>query len=281
MRHGLKFYRSCIQEAWRGSWDIANAWPPTVGLLALYAGARLAGFTMRLPGDAERSVPAMAVLFVATAWLAVFLVRLVAAPPRIVAALEARLPAPVLPSALHLRLHGSAPEAGAVDAVGDVLPPARVFLARATNRGDALLQRCQLFFGTPTNIQVVSAPFDLAPGAHRDLAVLRTGTGIDAGADDPHALVYFLDRETWKVAQGQAAWLPDPGRFKVTALSADTTAAALEVDLSSETAEWTLAEAPATGVDTAPTAAKTGRQRLAWMKAGRTPTAEGFAPAND
>jgi hypothetical protein len=88
----------------------------------------------------------------------------------------------------------------------------------------------------------VSGPFDLGPGEHRDLPVLRV---IDE-TDEPHALLYFLDRETWQVAEGQAAWLPEPGRFKVRVLSADAPTASLEVELSRSTGTplaWTLVEA--------------------------------------
>lgn len=278
MRNGLKFYRSCIEDAWRTSWNVANAWPPVLVLLALYAVGWLSGH------DAELANPSALLLLLAAAALAIFLVRFTAAPPRIFARLEAavprpkaaRLPAPPVssPAPLQLRLRGSLDEANAVDVTGDRLPPARAFLARATNQSDATLRRCQLFFGTPTNIQVVSAPFDLAPGAHLDLPVLR----VSGGAADPHALVYFLDRETWVVAGGQAAWLPEPGRFKVTALSADTERVALEVELSAATAEWTLAEAPARkGREAAQ--APAGAARPGWIKAGAD--VEGFAPAND
>jgi len=278
MRNGLKFYRSCIEDAWRTSWNVANAWPPVLVLLALYAVGWLSGH------DAELATPSALLLLLAAAALAIFLVRFTAAPPRIFARLEVAVPRPKAarlsappaspPAPLQLRLRGSLDEANAVDVTGDRLPAARAFLARATNQSDATLRRCQLFFGTPTNIQVVSAPFDLAPGAHLDLPVLR----VSGGAADPHALVYFLDRETWAVAGGQAAWLPEPGRFKVTALSADTERVALEVELSAATAEWTLAEAPVRKGREA-TQALAGAARPGWIKAGAD--VEGFAPAND
>lgn len=280
MRHGLKFYRSCLEDAWRTSWNVANAWPPVLVLLALYAAGWLSGH------DAELATPSALLAFLAVAALSVFLVRFAAAPPRLFARLEATVPRPKAarqptaavasaPAApLQLRLRGSIDEADAVDVTGARLPPARAFLARATNRSDAPLRHCQLFFGTPTNIQVVSAPFDLAPGEHLDLPVLR----VSGGAADPHALVYFLDRETWAIAEGQAAWLPEPGRFKVTALSPDTERVAIEVDLSAATAEWTLAEAPARkGRKAAQAPASTALPD--WTKAGAD--VEGFAPAND
>ncbi|MBS0541152.1 MAG: hypothetical protein JSR47_20485 [Proteobacteria bacterium] len=278
MRNGLKFYRSCLEDAWQTSWTLANAWPPVLVLLALYAAGWLSGH------EAELATPSALLSLLAAAALAVFLVRFAAAPPRLFARIEASVPKPKAarrvaapsvpvssPAPLKLQLRGSIDEADAIDVTGDRLPPARAFMARATNQSDAPLRHCQLFFGTPRNIQVVSAPFDLAPGAHLDLPVLR----VSGGAADPHALVYFLDRETWGIAGGQAAWLPEPGRFKVTALSPDTERVALEVELSAETAEWTLAEAPARkGRAAAPApAAKPG-----WIKAGDV---EGFAPAND
>jgi len=255
LRAGLKFYRRCLGDAWRSSWDMANAWMPIAGLVLLYGGARVAGYDIILPGELDQNPLAMAIAFVAAAWVTVFAARLIAAPPRLygelqrtppaaipapapvvalvapppVAAAPVAVPAvaPVLP-ALDVRLHDQIHETGALDTVGEILPPARAYVARVSNRGDRQLRRCHLFFGSPTHIQVVSGPFDLAPGQHRDLPVLRI---IDQ-ADEPHALAYFLDAETWQVAQGQAAWLFDPGRFKVKVLSDDAPPAALEVELS-------------------------------------------------
>jgi hypothetical protein len=87
-------------------------------------------------------------------------------------------------------------------------------------------------------------------------------------SDEPHALAYFLDSETWHVAQGQAAWLPEPGRFKLKVLSANASPAVLEVDLSCTVAKpeaWTLVEAAVP--DSAPLPETTGRDRAAWAGA--------------
>jgi len=340
MRHGLHFYARCAHEAWRRSWDAAKAWPPILALLVLYGGARLAGLDLSfsLPGDTEYGALIGTGLFIVAAWLAVFLVQLVAAPPRLYARLDAErralarrpaarpvplldhrpatpiaaLPAPAAPAPetpalapvaaaavpepvsqpgplpalepaplpapqpaarpaprpalppIDVRLHDQVYETTAADTTGELLPQSRAYVARVTNRGDTRLRRCQIFFGSPTHIQVVSGPFDLAPGDHRDLPVLRV---IDE-SDEPHALLYFLDGETWAVAQGQAAWLPEPGRFKVRVLSANAPAAALDVTLArSEGAPvaWMLIEAEA---ETAPPekapAPKAGRKRRAW-----------------
>ena len=310
--NGLHFYARCAREAWRRSWDAANAWPPITALLVLTGGARLAGLDLRVPGDGEYGALIGTGLFILIAWLAVFLVQFVAAPPRQYARLEAerrmaprpapepaRLPAPqvapiLLPPtppsrvtappphlngeeslpptprhalpALEVRLHDQVYETEAVDTAGERLPPSRAYVARVANRGDTPVRRCQLFFASPTHIQVVSGPFDLAPGAHRDLPVLRV---IDE-SDEPHALLYFLDGETWAVAQGQAAWLPEPGRFKVKVLSATAPEASLEVRLavsSGTPLAWTLLEAPE--AETAPPekAPKAGRKRRAWAAA--------------
>jgi len=156
-------------------------------------------------------------------------------------------------STIDLRLHDQVYETAAVDAAGDRLPPSRAYRARVANRSNQTVRRCQLFFCNPMNIQVVSGPFDLAPGEHLDLPALRV---ID-GADDPHALLYFLDAETWHVAQGQAAWLPEPGHFKVKVLSANAPPSTLEVELLHDGRmpfAWTLVEA--TGSDKAPTAGR-------------------------
>jgi hypothetical protein len=316
-RQGLRFYARCAREAWRRSWDAANAWPPIVALLVLYGGARLGGLELSVPGESGAAIGTG--LFIAVAWLSVFLVQFVAAPPRLCARLDAELlamarrraavaaPMAALPAAapvalppkaeaavgvlptppsrvtappppmtgeellpgppvavrprdtLEVRLHDQRAETDAVDAAGERLPPSRAYVARVTNRSDARVRRCQLFFGSPTHIQVVSGPFDLAPGAHRDLPVLRV---IDE-VEEPHALLYFLDGESWAVAGGQAAWLPEPGRFKVKVMAANAPEAALDVTLACSAGTplaWTLVEADS---GTAP-APKAGRKRRRW-----------------
>ena len=258
--------------------------PPVLGLLVLYGGARLGGLDLSfsIPGAGEYGALIGTGLFIALAWLAVFLVQFVATPPRLQARLEAELlalerrvlpsvtpalrpapallsgsgdprsdeheaprviaalPAPIREAAVELsltppsrlpappphlngeelltpaprasalppqvRLHDQVYESDAVDTTGARLPASRAYVARVANRGDRRVRRCQLFFCNPTHIQVVSAPFDLAPGEQRDLPVLRV---IDE-ADEPHALLYFLDAETWPVADGQAASCPSP-----------------------------------------------------------------------
>jgi hypothetical protein len=293
-RAGLTFYGRCLKDAWRSSWDMAHAWLPIAGLLVLYGAVWAAGYTIRLPGELDQNPMAMATAFIVVAWAVVFAVRLIAAPPRlytelqreafarpalpapaalsapapdaeIAAAPVARTPpaAPVAPAPLlplDVRLHDQIHETGAVDALGEVMPAARAYVARVTNRSDRTIRHCQLFLGNPTHIQVVSGPFDLAPGDHRDLPVLRV---IDQ-SDEPHALAYYLESETWQVAAGQAAWLPDPGRFKVKVLSADAPQAAVQVELSCSATKpeaWTLVEAAE------PAAARTGRKGKAGTRA--------------
>jgi len=318
-RQGLQFYARCAREAWRRSWDAANAWPPILVLLVLYGGARLAGLELGVPGEYGAAIGTG--LFIAVAWLAVFLVQFVAAPPRLCARLDAdllalarrRVPRPIAPPAtsvatlrapdrvaaavvpltppsqitatpppltvevsphpvlpllvrahesLHVRLHDQCAETDAVDTIGERLPGCRAYVARVANRGDKRVRRCQIFFCNPTHIQVVSGPFDLAPGEHRDLPVLRV---IDQ-ADEPHALLYFLDGETWGVAAGQAAWLPEPGRFTLKVLSANAPEAALDVALACSAGTplaWTLVEAA--GMAAAP---KAGRKRSARAHSG-------------
>ncbi|CAN5609620.1 hypothetical protein BH10PSE6_BH10PSE6_28620 [soil metagenome] len=303
-RHGLRFYARCAQDARRRSWDSANAWPPVLALLLLSGGAWLAGVDLTHPGDTAYGAPIGTALFIVIAWLAVFLVQFVTAPPRLYARLDAELlalaqrsaappvapvaalsapastlasilvatpalPPPIpqpaarpamrpVPPPIDVRLHDQVYETAAADTTGDRLPASRAYMARVTNRGDKPVRRCQLFFGSPVHIQVVSGPFDLAPGGHRDLPVLRI---IDE-ADEPHALLYFLDAETWHVAESQAAWLPEPGRFKVKVLSANAPVAALDVNLSCSAGTplaWTLVEAGEPDK-----AAKAGRKRLTW-----------------
>jgi hypothetical protein len=335
-RRGLRFYAQCVREAWRRSWDVANAWPPILALLLLAGGAWFAGMDLTFPDDVPYGGQIGMGLFIVVAWLAVFLVQFVTAPPRLYARLDAELltltrrlfapafrsvaalPAPVVvparvlpaparpdpaptvialpgpespsvalllpdpppepqpepepempplpppppPRALppiDVRLHDQVYETTAVDTTGDRLPASRAYMARITNRSDRVVRRCQLFFCNPAHIQVVSGAFDLAPGESRDLPVLRV---IDE-ADEPHALLYFLDAETWQVAEGQAAWLPEPGRFRVKVLSANAATAALDVKLSRSAGRpfaWTLVEA--TGPDKA---AKAGRRQSAWV----------------
>lgn len=295
MRAGLEFYARCVRDAWRRSWDATNAWPAAI-VLALYGGAKVAGYSLSVPGDGPGTDLAAVLAFLLVAWSAVFLVQFIAAPPRLAAQLQAPIvlprldPPPIIqqvlqqpieppkisapkvpkrrPPVLDVRLQDQVQEVGAVDVAGEILPPSRAYMARVTNRGDRTLGRCQLFFGNATHIQVVSGPFDLAPGQHRDLPVLRV---IDT-SDEPHALAYYLDPDTWQVAEGQAAWVPDAGKFKVKVLSADTAQVALEVDLAgnSATAEaWTLIESAA-GEDAV--RAETGeRQRPGWAGAIAAP----------
>ena len=102
-RQGLQFYARCAREAWRRSWDAANAIPPVLGLLVLYGGARLGGLDLSfsVPGAGEYGALIGTGLFIALAWVAVFLVQFVATPPRLQARLEAELVAlerRVLPS---------------------------------------------------------------------------------------------------------------------------------------------------------------------------------------
>ncbi|MGE5149491.1 MAG: hypothetical protein ACM3II_05150, partial [Rhodospirillaceae bacterium] len=179
------------------------------------------------------------------------------------AVVREREPRPARPvEGLHIRLVDQVHET-AVDTTGAPLPGCRAYVARIANRGDRRVRRCQIFFCNPTHIQVVSGPFDLGPGEQRDLPVLRV---ID-GADEPHALLYFLDGETWAVADGQAAWLPEPGRFKVKVLSADAPEAAIDVTLACSAGTplaWTLVEA----ADAAP---KPARKRTGWAAADVAP----------
>ena len=295
MRAGLEFYARCVRDAWRRSWDATNAWPAAI-VLALYGCARVAGYSLSVPGDGPGTDLAAVLAFLVVAWSAVFLVQFIAAPPRLAAPLQAPIvlprldPPPIIqqvlqqpieppkisgpkapkrrPPVLDVRLQDQLQEVGAVDVAGEILPPSRAYMARITNRGDKTLGRCQLFFGNATHIQVVSGPFDLAPGQHRDLPVLRV---IDR-SDEPHALAYYLDPDTWQVAEGQAAWVPDAGKFKVKVLSADTAQVALKVDLAgnSATAEaWTLIESVAADDAARPEAGD--RQRPMWTGAITAP----------
>src|SRR5262249_48612197 len=89
---------------------------------------------------------------------------------------------------------------------------------------------------------------------------------------EPHALLYFLDGESWAVAQGQAAWLPEPGHFRVKVLSANAPTASVDVTLACSAGTplaWTLVEAEAVEKD-APVplaAARAGRKRRGWTAA--------------
>ena len=87
---------------------------------------------------------------------------------------------------------------------------------------------------------------------------------------EAYAFHSSLDGETWDVADGQAAWLPEPGRFKVKVLSANAPEAAIDVALACSAGTplaWTLVEA-ANGVEAAPKdTSKAGRKRAAWAAA--------------
>ena len=56
-RRGLRFYARCAGDAWRQSWDAANARLPVLALLATMGGAWLAGFNPIFPGSAAYDAP--------------------------------------------------------------------------------------------------------------------------------------------------------------------------------------------------------------------------------
>ena len=88
--------------------------------------------------------------------------------------------------------------------------------------------------------------------------------------DEPHARLPTISRANLAGGRGQAAWLPEPGRFKVKVLSADAPTASLHVELACSATKpeaWTLIEA-------APRAQRRGRERAVWTATGSSAAPE-------
>jgi hypothetical protein len=83
------FYLRCATNAWSGSWDRANALATIVGAIALWIVAESMSYHV-IPPDTFPGVIMLALICFVTAWVVVFFVRFVVAPPRLYAALEER-----------------------------------------------------------------------------------------------------------------------------------------------------------------------------------------------
>jgi hypothetical protein len=243
MKAALLFYLACLKDAWAGSLEIANAWSWLLGPLLLLLASWLLGYPLPLPDRLDLYALQFSFAMLASAWIAVFLLRLVCAPPRLYAQLQAKIPTPPR-SDIGLALFDSvAWESGLLDAAGQELPAAKVFHVRVKNNADKFLEKCQLVFGQKDRLHYpVSGIFDLRSGEYRDLPVIRMNLR------DHRPFMYFLDGPDWKVSPSGPSWLLAPGKYEIRVLSANTSPASLDVDLSgslmSPEEEWKLAQCP-------------------------------------
>jgi len=82
----LRFWCECVHEAWRGSWNKANALATIFGGAILTVGAWSLGLTKEAPSSVEGSIGFALLTGVASlllAWVVIFAVRLLGAPARI------------------------------------------------------------------------------------------------------------------------------------------------------------------------------------------------------
>jgi hypothetical protein len=77
-----RFYWLCVKDAWRGSWDKANAWATLLGAVILWIGAESLGYHVIIP-DTFPGAILLFVLCLGAAWVVIFAVRLIGAPARL------------------------------------------------------------------------------------------------------------------------------------------------------------------------------------------------------
>jgi hypothetical protein len=225
-------FGEAIKFAARGSISKANAWAPIVGAFVIWLIAYLLGYYVVVPDTLGKGIIVVTAC-VAAAWTIIFLGKLFYWPYQ-------RL-AEVLPKSrtdLVLELQSRPAYEGALlDAEGHPLQPMMAFIVRITNRGEKLLERCQVLFGIKENFSYhVTAPFDLRQGEHVDRAFLRVQQ-----IPDPRAIVYIVRPDDWKIPRDGPAWLPRAGTYEIKVLSADTGPAKLDIELIHSVDGWTVA----------------------------------------
>jgi hypothetical protein len=156
-----------------------------------------------------------------------------------IAELEARLRPPA--SDMAISLDGQIYESF-TDENNELLPSSLSFALRLINRGDKFLKNCQITFGLGHARYPVSNCFDLRRGEQICRPFLRTKDLPIDHRENRHALVYFLNNETWKIMADGPAWLAAPGLYEIEVLSADTAPASLLVKLSKGEDGWKLEE---------------------------------------
>jgi hypothetical protein len=243
MRQAFWFYCACVRDAWRGCWTRANEKGALLGAGILWIVLRSLSPLLRKyqwidapttywggAGFAFASAVASLIL----AFVAIFIWRLITAPPRLYAALQATIPS-IPESDLSVTLHEGMSYEVLADAAGRPLPDSRAWIVRVKNHGNHLLQKCQLMFDE----YPASGHFELRRDEYKDFPVLR----LQEKVNDPRPIAYFLDPETWKVLDGSGL-LVNPGIHKIRVLSADSHLASLDVELSTNAVapprEWEL-----------------------------------------
>ena len=156
-------FKEAFKYAASGSVSKANAWAPVGGAIVLWAGAYLSGYDVVVPGTLAAGTVIFLFCLVA-AWVAIFFGKLLYWPYQKIASLNV-----YSDSSLLLALDDKPAFALLTDADGAELHNGMVFCARVTNGGEKFLQKCQTTFGVKGQFSyLVTAPFDLRPGEHRE-----------------------------------------------------------------------------------------------------------------
>ena len=87
MANFFKFYCLCLKDAWRGSIEKANAWAAIIGATIIWVGLWAWGYQLNPPETFGEGI-FLTVFCLAAAWVALFVVRVISAAPRLYTKLE-------------------------------------------------------------------------------------------------------------------------------------------------------------------------------------------------
>jgi len=174
----------------------------------------------------------MGLLSVGAAWVIIFVVRLVGAPVRVYAALQATIP-PERKSDIEIALNdGAAFESPRTDAEGNELPATMVFHARVTNTGEKFLEKCQVAIGREGAVPYpVSGLFDLRSEEPKNVAIVHLDNNRGPGN---RAFIYMLQPNDQKIMANGPSLLLSPGEYDVRVFSAGSAPAVLRVNLEAD-----------------------------------------------
>jgi hypothetical protein len=225
-------FKEAFKYAASGSVSKANAWAPVGGAILLWVGAYLIGYDVVIPGTLGKGI-VIFLFCLAAAWVVIFFGKLFYWPYQKIASLNVYSDSDLL-----LVLDDKPAFESLTDAEGNELHNGMIFCARVTNGGEKFLQKCQITFGIKGQFSyLVTAPFDLRPGEHREWGVLR----VRSLPPEVRAVVYSFLPDEKKIQATSPAWLPKPGIYEIRALSADTKPATLDVRLNKTGTGWSSA----------------------------------------